>query len=434
MELLNSLEKSISCQSARELWSEHWPDRRYLIFEYFLDFWGKINIHSADLDCKMKLPHVKRPESKQNISWVAHTCLARPSFRKGKLEHNNLTPWRHSHLVRSPHQVSMSHLTPSFYFSLALNKLTIVRFKEPTETSKQPIRTRYLGHVTGYQPIRDLDLVGSCSQNITLPLNESDWTEVTKNVKIDWDLEQDPLQIKTNFGTTEGRHLRMKATIGNMIIDLSSPMKFALSYCTGGWTTDSRIIVGVPKKENPNIFTIRKDSENLTVHCNGDQIVELKFAASYLPNYYCNADIAKVRHVLACPQCRGNCVTNGKHCKTRPNCRREVTVPPTTTVFHPNTSWAAYVTYKNPSSSLYISYTFGDGELDIEITETSKQPIRTRYLGHVTSYQPIRDQYLVGIGIVIYVCLTNYSPENQLKLPQSQLAWDQELGLVQTET
>eukprot|EP00116_Pleurobrachia_bachei_P007365 sb/3467627/ len=27
--------------------------------------------------------------------------------------------------------------------------------QEPTESSKQPIRTRYLGHVTGYQPIRD---------------------------------------------------------------------------------------------------------------------------------------------------------------------------------------------------------------------------------------------------------------------------------------
>eukprot|EP00116_Pleurobrachia_bachei_P014311 sb/3474573/ len=26
---------------------------------------------------------------------------------------------------------------------------------EPTETSKQPIKTRYLGRVTGYQPIRD---------------------------------------------------------------------------------------------------------------------------------------------------------------------------------------------------------------------------------------------------------------------------------------
>ena len=28
-------------------------------------------------------------------------------------------------------------------------------FQEPTESSKQPIRSRYLGHVTGYQPIRD---------------------------------------------------------------------------------------------------------------------------------------------------------------------------------------------------------------------------------------------------------------------------------------
>ena len=27
--------------------------------------------------------------------------------------------------------------------------------QEPTESSKQPIRARYLGHVTGYQPISD---------------------------------------------------------------------------------------------------------------------------------------------------------------------------------------------------------------------------------------------------------------------------------------
>eukprot|EP00116_Pleurobrachia_bachei_P017834 sb/3478096/ len=30
-----------------------------------------------------------------------------------------------------------------------------------------------------------------------------------------------------------------------------------------------------------------------------------------------------------------------------------------------------------------------------EPTETSKQPIRTRYLGHVTDYQPIKDQYFL---------------------------------------
>eukprot|EP00116_Pleurobrachia_bachei_P018084 sb/3478346/ len=34
-----------------------------------------------------------------------------------------------------------------YYSSLVINQ-------EPTETSKQPIRTRYLGHVTGYHPIR----------------------------------------------------------------------------------------------------------------------------------------------------------------------------------------------------------------------------------------------------------------------------------------
>eukprot|EP00116_Pleurobrachia_bachei_P008640 sb/3468902/ len=33
--------------------------------------------------------------------------------------------------------------------------------------------------------------------------------------------------------------------------------------------------------------------------------------------------------------------------------------------------------------------------IDQELTETSKQPIRTRQLGHVTGYQPIRDQSLV---------------------------------------
>eukprot|EP00116_Pleurobrachia_bachei_P013906 sb/3474168/ len=44
-------------------------------------------------------------------------------------------------------------------------KWVIPYHQEPTETSKQPIRTRYLDHVTGYQPISDqyfLVSVGSC--------------------------------------------------------------------------------------------------------------------------------------------------------------------------------------------------------------------------------------------------------------------------------
>eukprot|EP00116_Pleurobrachia_bachei_P014175 sb/3474437/ len=46
----------------------------------------------------------------------------------------------------------------------------IVSYSSGTDTNKQPISARYLGHVTGYQPIRDqyfLNVLPQCS--ITLP-------------------------------------------------------------------------------------------------------------------------------------------------------------------------------------------------------------------------------------------------------------------------
>eukprot|EP00116_Pleurobrachia_bachei_P016081 sb/3476343/ len=42
------------------------------------------------------------------------------------------------------------------YLFLSLIYIPVTSNQEPTETSKQPIRTSYLGHVTGYQPIMDL--------------------------------------------------------------------------------------------------------------------------------------------------------------------------------------------------------------------------------------------------------------------------------------
>ena len=43
-----------------------------------------------------------------------------------------------------------------------------------------------------------------------------------------------------------------------------------------------------------------------------------------------------------------------------------------------------------------------------ESTQSSKQPIRTRYLGHVTGNQPIRDQYFMvrSVPDVNQVCTT----------------------------
>eukprot|EP00116_Pleurobrachia_bachei_P003645 sb/3463907/ len=55
----------------------------------------------------------------------------------------------------------------ALYNSLAKN--TTGSNQEPTETSKQPIRTRYLGQVTGYQPIKDQYF------QIRLASNDTDW-------------------------------------------------------------------------------------------------------------------------------------------------------------------------------------------------------------------------------------------------------------------
>eukprot|EP00116_Pleurobrachia_bachei_P015444 sb/3475706/ len=50
-------------------------------------------------------------------------------------------------------------------------------------------------------------------------------------------------------------------------------------------------------------------------------------------------------------------------------------------------------------------------------TDTSKQPIRTRYLGDVTGYQPIRDQYFLIRPVPDYHSYApNYSQGNNLDL------------------
>eukprot|EP00116_Pleurobrachia_bachei_P005074 sb/3465336/ len=54
------------------------------------------------------------------------------------------------HLTLSP-----SHSISYFHCSTINSNRGEFPKQQPTETSKQPIRTRYLGHVTGYHPIRD---------------------------------------------------------------------------------------------------------------------------------------------------------------------------------------------------------------------------------------------------------------------------------------
>eukprot|EP00116_Pleurobrachia_bachei_P000523 sb/3460785/ len=78
----------------------------------------------------------------------------------------------------------------------------MVVYQEPTEISKQPIRTRYLGHVTGYQPIRNQEfLIRVCMRPITTVLARSACrTERSEN----WRFTSIPVnQGPTVFSSTE---------------------------------------------------------------------------------------------------------------------------------------------------------------------------------------------------------------------------------------
>eukprot|EP00116_Pleurobrachia_bachei_P014686 sb/3474948/ len=109
-------------------------------------------------------------------SWGSHQVPMSPSnSARGLRSVRHPLSWRHSHLVGS-HQVSMSPNPPPYStvekprqcitwedrtLSPGDTRCTIrsrskkyrtmaSTHQEPTETSKQQIRTRYLGHVTGY--------------------------------------------------------------------------------------------------------------------------------------------------------------------------------------------------------------------------------------------------------------------------------------------
>eukprot|EP00116_Pleurobrachia_bachei_P000807 sb/3461069/ len=71
-------------------------------------------------------------------------------------------------------------------------------------------------------------------------------------------------------------------------------------------------------------------------------------------------------------------------------------------------AWVKIVSQKAVYNNNWCQYIFP------EPTDTSKQPIRTRYLGHVTVYQPIRDQYFLIKSVAPaellgrYVCVRRY--------------------------
>ena len=61
-------------------------------------------------------------------------------------------------------------------------------------------------------------------------------------------------------------------------------------------------------------------------------------------------------------------------------------------------------TYQMVHKGNYVEYY--SSQLDVqEPTDISKQPIRASYLGHVTGYQPIRDQYFMVRSVPVDVSM-----------------------------
>jgi len=111
----------------------------------------------------------------------------------------------------------------------------------------------------------------------------SDWTDVTRDGKIDYDLEAHPLQIKTDsaVGSNEEVYVYFYTADGSYIIGYirlmfyNSP-KYFIYYCTSSATPFS---VTLPVEQD-KVWTITKTASALKVECNGVEVLNYLFSES----------------------------------------------------------------------------------------------------------------------------------------------------------
>eukprot|EP00116_Pleurobrachia_bachei_P004131 sb/3464393/ len=208
--------------------------------------------------------------------------------------------------------------------------------QEPTDTSKQPIRTRYLGHVTGYQPIRDEFLPGS----IPLSISGRCWllhSHCTSPLRKQYTWWRCSCLCQATYVDSEANYQPLTS-----LLISSSVVSNYLGMCHHRATLPIQ-----PAAEDPMIWTFYKTDDSFSIECNGVMLVSYTFDSCQIGNSNWKGD------------------TIGK-----------IGFSPT----------------HDTASNFYRASI----PLRQEPTDTSKQPIRTRYLGHVTGYQPIRDEFLPG--------------------------------------
>eukprot|EP00116_Pleurobrachia_bachei_P010051 sb/3470313/ len=132
--------------------------------------------------------------------------------------------------------------------STQLISCTVISPKqEPTETSQQPIRTRYLGHVTGYQPIRDQYFL---IRSVPAP------KEVVRS---------------------SGNHGYHSCYNHAVVMKFTSSIQYIIQHCNwGNWTA----LPVQPGDEVDKTWTIRKTNTTLNIECNGVEVLNYQFSDS----------------------------------------------------------------------------------------------------------------------------------------------------------
>lgn len=101
-----------------------------------------------------------------------------------------------------------------------------------------------------------------------------------------YDLEADPLQIKTDSAAGSGDILALTFysmgmndinswhSLGHLAILFDDPLKYRVWSCSGHW--DFKTLASSPNEQN-KIWTLIKTSGDLIIECNGKKVLDLAF-------------------------------------------------------------------------------------------------------------------------------------------------------------
>ena len=116
------------------------------------------------------------------------------------------------------------------------------------------------------------------------------WTAVQREVKIDYDLENSPLQIRTNSEIGSNKEVTVyfddvhDNPAGGVFLYFSSSIKYGLGYCSTSW---ANFLTPLPS-ETDKVWTITRSSgtPTIVIHCNNKEVLNVVMSDSMCGDSY----------------------------------------------------------------------------------------------------------------------------------------------------